>query len=148
MRFSHVAIARAVSRIAGPGKAWGMSHLLAIYLQDHHAGSSVGVALARRAAGANRGNEYGEELAAIAAEIDEGRRALERVMKALDVEPARLKDGAARVAERAGRLKRNGTWLSYSPLSRLVEIEGLETAVGGKQALWDTLACLLYTSPS
>ena len=35
------------------------------------------------------------------------------------------------VAEKAGRLKLNGSLLTYSPLSRLVELEGLSLGVEG-----------------
>lgn len=116
------------------------SPLLRVYLQDHHAGATAGLALARRAAQSNRGNAYGDELAAIASEIGEDRRSLERVMDSLDVVRDRRKDSVAWAGEKLGRLKRNGTWLSYSPLSRLVELEGLVTGVTGKLALWEALA--------
>ena len=50
--------------------------LLRIYLQDHHAGSTTGLELARRAHGANKGNEYGEALAKVVDEIAADRKAL------------------------------------------------------------------------
>ena len=113
--------------------------LLPTYLQDHHAGAVAGVNLARRAAGANRGTSYGHEIDAIAAEIDADRETLERLMTALGIGPDRRKDTAAWVGERLGRLKRNGTWLSYSPLSRMVELEGLVVGVTGKLSMWEAL---------
>jgi hypothetical protein len=116
-----------------------MSRLLAIYLQDHHAGATAGLELARRAAGSNAGNEYGPELERIADEIEQDLTELERVMAALDVSQDRLKDRLAWIGERMGRLKRNGTWLAYSPLSRMVELEGLVIGVTGKLALWEAL---------
>jgi hypothetical protein len=113
--------------------------LLDLYLQDHHAGAVAGVELARRAAKSNRGNAYGPDLEAITTEIEEDLRELERVMDQLQVPRAKLKDTAAWVAERLGRLKRNGTWLSYSPLSRMIELEGLILGVTGKLGLWEAL---------
>lgn len=117
-----------------------MTRLLDIYLQDHHAGATAGVELARRAARANDVEPYRSELQVIAAEIEEDVASLERLMDTLGVARDRRKDAAAWAGEKLGRLKRNGTWVSYSPLSRLVELEGLMLGVRGKQALWEALA--------
>jgi hypothetical protein len=46
------------------------------------------------------------------------------------------------VAEKAGRLKLNGSLLSRSPLSDLVELEGLALGVQGKLAGWRLLKAL------
>jgi hypothetical protein len=115
------------------------SDMLRTYLQDHHAGSIVGVELSRRAAAANGDSAYGEELALIAAEIEDDRDTLEAVMDALGVKPNRLKDAGGWTAEKLGRLKPNNSLLSYSPLSRVVELEGLVIGVTGKLALWESL---------
>jgi hypothetical protein len=61
-------------------------------------------------------------------------------MSAVGVGEDHLKSIAARVAERLGRLKLNGSIVSYSPLSRLVELEGLSIGVEGKRLLWKVLA--------
>jgi len=113
--------------------------LLRTYLQDHHAGSTAGVELARRAAQANEGTGYGEGLAEIAREIEEDRDALEEVMERLGVGPHRFKDTAAWTFEKLGRLKPNNRLLGYSPLSRVVELEGLVLGVTGKLGLWEAL---------
>jgi hypothetical protein len=115
------------------------SEMLRTYLQDHHAGATAGVELARRAAGSNEGSEYGAELAEIAEEIAADREALERVMEGLSVSPSRLKDAGGWTAEKLGRLKANNSLTSYSPLSRVVELEGLVLGVTGKLALWESL---------
>ena len=116
-----------------------MSDMLRTYLQDHHAGATAGVELARRAAGSNEGNEYGAELSRIADEIEADREALERVMERLGVKPSTIKDAAGWTAEKLGRLKPNNSLLSYSPLSRVVELEGLLIGVTGKLGLWESL---------
>jgi hypothetical protein len=113
--------------------------LLSVYLQDHHAGAVTGLNLARRAAGANEGTPYGEELARIAAEIEQDQRTLEDLMAKLDVGTHRVKDTVAWGGEKLGRLKPNARWLSYSPLSRLIELEGLVLGVTGKLGLWRAL---------
>ena len=51
------------------------------------------------------------------------------VLRALEVEPSRLKIGLARAAERASRLKLNGRVLGYSPLSRVIELETLGAGI-------------------
>jgi hypothetical protein len=119
------------------------NEMLRTYLQDHHAGSTAGVELARRAAGSNRDSPYGGELSAIAEEIDADRETLERVMDGLGVKPSRLKDVGGWTAEKLGRLKPNNSLTSYSPLSRVVELEGLVLGVTGKLALWESLRTAL-----
>jgi hypothetical protein len=51
------------------------------------------------------------------------------------------------VAEKAARLKLNGRLLSRSPLSDLVELEGLRLAVEGKAAGWRTLLGIADQEP-
>ena len=120
-----------------------VSELLKTYLQDHHAGATGGLELARRTAGANEDTEYGPELSRIADEIAADREALEEVMQRLEVSPSKLKDAGGWAAEKVGRLKPNNRLLSYSSLSRVLEIEGLVLGVTGKQALWEGLQTAL-----
>jgi predicted DNA-binding ribbon-helix-helix protein len=112
---------------------------LRIYLQDHLAGSTAGLELARRTRGANEGTEYGAPLARIADEIEADRRQLEGIMGDLGFGGDRLKNVAAWSLEKAGRLKLNGELKGYSPLSRVVELEGLLTGITGKKGLWVAL---------
>jgi hypothetical protein len=113
---------------------------LPIYLNDHYAGSTAGVELAKRAANNSRDNtEFGPALAALAIEIDEDRDALKRIMDRLDVSEDRIKASIFWLGEKVGRLKPNGELLQFSPLSRVVELEGLITGVSGKLSLWRTL---------
>jgi hypothetical protein len=113
--------------------------LLVIYLNDHLAGATTGLELARRAAGANEGSELGDFLERLVDEIAEDRAELETIMRELDVGRDRLKVVAGWTAEKAGRLKLNGRLVGYSPLSRVVELEGLLIGVTGKRAMWRAL---------
>ena len=113
--------------------------LLGIYLNDHLAGSTLGLELAKRARGSNEGTEYGEVLARVAKEIEEDRETLQRLMSELGIRRDRPKVTAAWIAEKVGRLKPNGRLLSYSPLSRLVELEALALGISGKLSLWEAL---------
>ena len=121
--------------------------LLRIYVQDHFAGSTAGLHLARRSAGANRGTTYGDDLARIADEIDQDRQTLEAITDQLDIPRDQVKNTLARGLELAGRLKLNGQLTGYSPLSRLVELEGLITGISGKISLWRALLELVPQEP-
>ena len=115
------------------------SSRLSIYLNDHLAGATVGVALARRATASNASTELGRALAELAAEIEEDRNALIDIMERLGIGQDGVKLLASWAGEKAGRLKLNGQLRGYSPLSRLEELEGLSLGVEGKLALWQTL---------
>jgi hypothetical protein len=110
--------------------------LTAVYLNDHLAGSTLAIERAKHAARAHQGGELGAFLAGLAEEIEEDRRALRRVMAAAGARPQRTKVAAAWLAEKAGRVKPNGRLLRSSPLSTVVELEGLELGISGKLLLW------------
>jgi len=112
---------------------------LAIYLRDHRAGATTGSNLARRAAEENEGGPFGEFLTRLASEIEQDTGTLERIMARFDVSPDPLKNAGAKVAERLGRFKLNGQLSGYSPLSRVLELEGLRSGVQAKLSLWQSL---------
>jgi hypothetical protein len=113
--------------------------LLAVYLNDHLAGAVLGSELNRRAARENRGTALGEFLESLLAEILEDKETLERIMRATGVHISPVKPRVAWVLEKVGRLKLNGRVRTYSPLSRLLELEGLEIGIRGKRCLWQAL---------
>lgn len=118
----------------------GIDHKLrGIYLNDHFAGSVAGHELVRRAAGSNEGTELGTFLQHLESEIAEDRQMLTDVMERLGVHTDQVKRTLAWGAEKVGRLKPNGRLLGYSPLSRLVELEGLHLGISGKLSLWQVL---------
>jgi hypothetical protein len=121
--------------------------LLRIYVQDHFAGATAGLGLARRSAGSNKGTTYGDDLARIADEIAQDRQTLEAIIDELDIPRDQVKNALAWGAERAGRFKLNGQLTGYSPLSRLVELEGLITGISGKISLWRALLELVPQEP-
>jgi hypothetical protein len=123
------------------------SQLLSIYLNDHFAGSVVGVELARRARASNREGELGRDLAQLCGEIEADRETLRQLMDRLGVERSRVKPAGAWLGEKLGRLKLNGRLRGYSPLSRLVELEGLCAGIAGKAMLWRSLERSLDTVP-
>jgi hypothetical protein len=121
--------------------------LLGIYLNDHLAGATGGVELARRVAVARRRDEAGDALRHFAADIAADRAALLEIMAALGVPVRAYKVCAGWIGEKAGRLKLNGRLLSRSPLSSLEELEIMRLGVTGKAAGWRTLRLLADTDP-
>ena len=116
-----------------------MAGTLDIYLSDHFAGATGGVALARRIA---RSHDDGAapELRRLADEIDDDRTALRNIMRRVDSRPRRYKAVAGWVAEKFGRLKLNGRLFRRSPLSPMLELEAMLLGVEGKAALWRALS--------
>jgi hypothetical protein len=113
--------------------------LLAIYLNDHLAGATGGVELARRMVVWYPVPGQQETIERLKAGIAQDRRALLEVMATLGMPVRRYKVGVAWAAEKAARLKLNGSLVSRSPLSNLEELEMLRLGVEGKAAGWRTL---------
>lgn len=103
---------------------------LRIYLQDHHAAATAGVALGRRTLGSQD---------PLARQIAGDRDTLEEVMQRLDVSRSRIKTALALVAEQLGRLKADRSLRPRSPVASLLALETLLVGVRGKQALWTAL---------
>jgi hypothetical protein len=110
---------------------------LPIYLNDHLAGATLGVELGRRALRQNRDDAF---LQWLVPQLEEDRHALLTLMDDLGVRRSVPKAGGAWLAEKLGRLKLNGHIASYSPLSRLVELEGLASGIDAKLGLWRALS--------
>ena len=117
--------------------------LLGVYLNDHLAGSTAGMGLARRmVASADPESERATVLNSLATEITADRSALLRIMAALGIQVHGYKVFAAWAGEKAGLAKLNGHLLTRSPLSDLEETEILLLGVIGKAAMWRTLRTL------
>lgn len=121
--------------------------LLRIYLNDHLAGATGGVELARRCLRRNRGTALGAYLEGFLVEIVEDRRVLEDLMASLGFPFDRLKLAAAAAGEKVARLKLNGQLTGYSDLSRLLELETLCGGVAMKAHLWRVLEKTAATDP-
>ncbi len=124
-----------------------LQQLLATYLNDHLLGATAGVDLFHRAAGSHRGSELGAELQRLAHEVAEDRDTLLAIMADLDVSPSQVRVLAGHVAERLGRLKPNGTLLARSPLTDVVELEGMRVAVLAKSSGWELLRAACTHEP-
>jgi hypothetical protein len=121
--------------------------LLGIYLNDHLAGATAGLELFRRAAGAHASTDAAPVLTRLVTEIEEDREALLGIMKRLDIPVAQYKVAGAWVAEKIGRAKPNGRLTSRSPLSSVIELEGMRLGVLGKGSGWQLLQVLADAEP-
>lgn len=115
---------------------------LGIYLNDHLAGATGGLELARRVTRAGHVPAPPAELRQFAQEVAEDRDALLQMMGALGISVRGYKVWAAWAGEKAGRLKPNGHLATRSPLSNLEELELMRLGVEGKAAGWRTLRVL------
>jgi hypothetical protein len=120
---------------------------LETYLQDHRAGAEMGSDLARRLADENLGTPYEDFLVRLAQEIERDVVTLDGMMDRFGVGRSLLKTAGAKVGERLSRTKPNDKLTGYSPLSRVLELEGLRSGVGGKLGLWDSLAQMAPHDP-
>src|SRR3954454_21799779 len=115
-----------------------VNRYLAIYLNDHLAGATLGLELVRRASKEHHG-ELAEFLHELRDQIEQDYRALLEVMAALRVKRSRVKPAVAWAAEKAGRLKLNGQLTERSPLTPLGELEGMATRGAGNLRLSSAL---------
>ncbi len=116
--------------------------LLKIYLNDHLAGATAGVELARRTLRENRGNPVGQYFETFVPELEEDRATVEAILLALGQPQDLLKQGIGWMVEKLGRLKLNGRLTRYSPLSRVLELEGLCIGSEGRLSMWRSLRTL------
>lgn len=124
-----------------------VSDLLSTYLNDHLTGATAGLELFRRAARTHAGTDRGNALQSLARDVETDRDRLRRIMADLDVRENKPMQALGWVGEKAGRLKPNGFLVRRSPLSDLVELEGLRIGVAGKIALWQVLRAAAVDEP-
>ena len=112
-----------------------------VYLNDHLTGAFAGTSLAERIA---RTHDNADEsgLTQLAADIAADRDALIRIMRGLDLRPARERKLLMQAGEMLGRLKPNGSWTRRTALTDVVELELMAVAVAGKTAGWRSLRAL------
>ncbi len=115
---------------------------LRLYLEDHLAGSTGGLELCKRAQHNNRDSELGGYLKLLGDELRNHRMVLVGLLRRLGGKPPKVKRATAWLVEKGGRLKLNRRLFSYSPLSRVYELEGLLIGTEGRLALFRALAMM------
>lgn len=121
-----------------------MTDPLNLYLIDHLTAATGGLRLAERTRDAHDGSdpELHALLAPLTEEIREDRAQLRRIVDLAGATPDPVKLVAAVAGELVGRLKLNGRLIRRSPLSSVVELEGLAIAIRGKRCGWTALDAL------
>lgn len=125
----------------------GGRELLGLYLNDHLAGATAGRELFRRAVRTHRGTDAGTALRALCDEVEQDRASLQHIMRSLHVPVTSYKVWLGWTAEKAGRLKLNGSVLRRSPLSSVVELEAMALGVAGKAAGFRVLRTIAERDP-
>ncbi|WP_055588923.1 hypothetical protein [Peterkaempfera griseoplana] len=113
--------------------------LLGIYLNDHLAGASGGVELARRLARQHRDAPSGAALRRLATEVAEDRSVLLELLRTLNLPVRRYKIMLGWAGEKVARLKLNGRVARRSPLSTYLELEAMALGIQGKLLAWRAL---------
>lgn len=120
-------------RVTGPVSS---REALTIYLKDQHAIAEGVLSLARRAASNQRTTEAGPALRQLANDLNDDQRVLVGVMEQVGARPSWMKTVGAQLGERAGRFKLNGQLRGSSPLSPVIELEGLLDGITAGRHVW------------
>ncbi|UFU05516.1 NAD-dependent epimerase/dehydratase family protein [Ruania halotolerans] len=116
--------------------------LLGLYLADHLAGATAGRERIRRMAAAYADRSIGPDLARISNEIAYERELLRELIHVLGLHSRPARTAGGWLGERIGRAKANRRVFVTSPVTPLLEIELMRSAVNGKLGLWQTLQAL------
>lgn len=109
------------------------------YLNDHHAGATAGVNLARMAADEHQQHEHGPFFNELSHEIQVDHETLDQMMAKLGVEKSATKTAAAEVGSKLMAPKFTGT---EDDLNAFVTCETLSIGVEGKLCMWKALKCV------
>lgn len=118
---------------------------LAVYLNDHLAGSTAARDLVERCASRSQGTALGTFLGTLQRDIEADREELLAIMRLLDVEEQTVKQLAGAVAERASRFKFEVFDEGAGDMNRVLELESMLMGIEGKAALWRALQLLART---
>lgn len=121
---------------------------LAIYLNDHLAGSVVAVELLQHLERAYAGRSVQRFAAELRSDIEDDRRELQSLMGRLNVAESRARQATAWLAEKMTMVKlRLDDWAGGD--FRLFEaLEALSLGIEGKRALWVALSDAAGAAPS
>lgn len=109
---------------------------LGVYLNDHLAGSVVGVDLIEQSRGHNKGTPLGAFLDTLLDEVRADQQALEALMGQLGIDKSPVKQASTWVVEKFTQLKFMTSGATREELRNLLELEALRLGVQGKHALW------------
>jgi hypothetical protein len=120
---------------------------LAIYLNDHLAGSVIALELMEHLERAHDGAPAARFLAGLRAEIAADRDELERIIERLGVRESLPRQAAAWFAEKIARLKLQLDTTAAGPMGLFEGLEVLSLGIEGKHSLWRALATIAEGAP-
>jgi hypothetical protein len=115
---------------------------LAIYLEDHLAGSVAALRLMEELAELERGTALESRLRGLHAEVSEEQQGLRGLLARIDASPSTLKQAAAWISEKVGEGKLALLGRNHPALARLQGLESLVLGLQGKLSLYRILADL------
>jgi hypothetical protein len=123
------------------------SEPLAIYLNDHLAGSVAALELIDSLAEQEQGHPVERKLRALRVEIEEDQGTLRAILARVDSDEHRVKQAAAWLTEKLSRGRLAMAARSHPALALLEGLESLALGIQGKSALWRTLAGIAPHDP-
>jgi hypothetical protein len=118
---------------------------LAIYLNDHLAGSNVALEVLDHLA--VEAPDLASSLANLKTNINEDRQQLLALMASLNIAESRARKAGSWIAERVAEVKLEVDDDQTGPLRRLERLETLEIGIEGKIALWRALNAISTNRP-
>lgn len=113
--------------------------LLGLYLSDHLTGATAGLGRLENMVENYPDLPIHDDLVRTRDELREEIGRVRELVDHVGTRPRRIRQAAAWAGEKAGRLKLNRRVLGRSPMTPLLELELLRSAVMGKQGMWQVL---------
>ena len=121
---------------------------IAIYLNDHLAGSEVALELLEFIKAEQSGTSMESFIAELRADITADRQELEVLMVRLNVSQSRTRKATAWIGEKVTELKLHLDDPTGGPLRLLEALEALALGIHGKWSLWQALAAAAEDAPA
>jgi len=124
-----------------------MSEPIAVYLNDHLAGSIVALELLKHLEGAHAGTELERQLFGLRADILADRHELESIMDRLHVRVSAPRKAMAWLTEKLTEFKLRVDSPAGGTLHLFEALEAVAVGIDGKRALWQALAFAAESEP-
>lgn len=113
---------------------------LAVYINDHFAGSVAGVRLCERIRRISDDPELVRTIVALEDEVRRDQRTLDELRRTLGISRSRLRDAGAVLAQALSGVKLRVEGSKHVDVHRLHALDSLSLGIEGKKALWTALA--------
>jgi hypothetical protein len=120
---------------------------LAVYLNDHLAGSVAAIELLDHLIKGQTGQRLEKFLVDLRQDIERDQEVLRDLIRKLDLGESAVRKAGAWIAEKLGRAKFAGVGEQSSDLGLMQALEGLALGITGKELLWRALQTLETNLP-